>query len=413
MIPEKPRLRALEVIPCEMEGEQVIVLRDPTNMAPGQAVLHSAMLHILILMNGENTVRDMQVALTRQFGELVPSDKLAEMIGQLDEALFLESERFDEYVANLKKLYRESPSREAAHAGTGYPEEEAELREFLDSLFTENGGPGLPESRGTGRPLRGFIAPHIDLGRGGLCYARTYRRVMEAAPAETYVILGTSHSGSAPVSLTAKDFETPIGKVRADAGRVEALARGMEDAYFEDELAHLNEHTIEFQALMLQHALGGRADFSIVPVLCSRLTDAETNPAGERGGEIRREIRNLCDTLASWAGEGPEKVCIIASADLSHVGARFGQQIPISPLLLKQVENADRTLLGFAGKGDPDGFLEHARQECEDLNVCGIPPIYVLLNALRGREAELVSYQQSVEEEMGSMVTFAGMAFHA
>ena len=42
---------------------------------------------------------------------------------------------------------------------------------------------------------------------------------------------------------------------------------------FDDELSHRTEHSIEFQVVFLQYLLGGRRDFSIVPILVGSFHD--------------------------------------------------------------------------------------------------------------------------------------------
>ena len=84
------------------------------------------------------------------------------------------------------------------------------------------------------------------------------------------MIFGTCHAGMAdPFALTRKDYDTPFGPARVDRDVVEALAARARQDCFGSELAHRNEHSIEFQAVFLNYLYGGRRDIRIVPVLTS------------------------------------------------------------------------------------------------------------------------------------------------
>ena len=51
------------------------------------------------------------------------------------------------------------------------------------------------------------------------------------------------------------------------------LRRSRAATYFDDELTHRTEHSIEFQVVFLQYLLGGRREFSIVPILVGSFHD--------------------------------------------------------------------------------------------------------------------------------------------
>ena len=139
----------------------------------------------------------------------------------------------------------------------------------MDGFFTSPQGPGaVGDFQGGG--VGGLIAPHIDFHRGGPAYAWAYRDLAERCDADLFVIFGTCHAGMAdPFALTRKDYDTPFGPARVDQDVVEALATRARQDCFGSELAHRNEHSIEFQAVFLNYLYGGRRDIRIVPVLTS------------------------------------------------------------------------------------------------------------------------------------------------
>src|SRR5262249_40875235 len=93
-------------------------------------------LELLKRMNGQDTLRDLPLAAMQAAGGmLVPADAVLTLINRLDEALYLDSPRFDAYLAG--------PVREPACIGC-YSGEPVELRRQLRDYFTMPGGPGLP-----------------------------------------------------------------------------------------------------------------------------------------------------------------------------------------------------------------------------------------------------------------------------
>src|SRR5262249_47895214 len=126
----------------------------------------------------------------------------------------------------------------------------------------------------SGTRLRGVLSPHIDFHRGGPVYTWSYREVVERCDADVFVILGVAHQYFRNrFALTRKSFQTPLGLAPTDCEYVEQLATVAGDQLFDDELAHRTEHSIEFQVVFLQYVLGGRRNFSIVPILVGSFSD--------------------------------------------------------------------------------------------------------------------------------------------
>ena len=68
-------------------------------------------------------------------------------------------------------------------------------------------------------------------------------------------------------ALTRKHFDTTLGRAECDIAFVDAVAAPLGDAAYRSELAHRDEHSIEFAAVYLKHHMG-EPQFTIVPILC-------------------------------------------------------------------------------------------------------------------------------------------------
>jgi AmmeMemoRadiSam system protein B len=404
-VSDAPRLRAVEAFPVEQEGQRYVALRDPAGYVAEVIMLPVDLVEVLALFDGEHPVAAIQAELLQRHGEQVARASLEQLIGELDAHGFLESPAFARRRAAIDDAFLGAPRRPASHAGGAYPDDPAELRSRMDGFFTSPQGPGaVGDFQGGG--VSGLIAPHIDFHRGGPAYAWAYRDLAERCDADLFVIFGTCHAGMAdPFALTRKDYDTPLGAARVDREVVEALAARAGQDCFGSELAHRNEHSIEFQAVFLSYLYAGRRDIRIVPVLTSFAHEALAR--GQRPDDDPRVGRFL-DALADLAGSG-RRVAFIAGADLAHVGPRFGDPQPVSPAELGTIDREDREMLRAVQAGDPEGFFESVRADGDRRRICGLSPIYTLLRVRAGAKGLLRQYGQWPDPQ--GVVSFASVVF--
>ncbi|HSC72015.1 MAG TPA: AmmeMemoRadiSam system protein B [Candidatus Methylomirabilis sp.] len=403
---EYPRLRPIEAFPAEVRGRQVLCLRDPEHYCEGVVCLPVETASILGLFNGQHSLLDIQEAFVRRFGTLLFREELLEVIRSLDEHHLLDSPRFAAHRMAVEEGFRRVRTRPASFAGKSYPAERDALRLQLDSYFGAAEGPRdiPPSSAAAG--LRGLVVPHIDFARGGPCYAWGYREAEGAPPVDRWVILGTVH---APITrafaLTRKDFETPLGTAETDREFLDRLLATVGSQYLDDEPAHRGEHAIEFQAVFLRHRL---SPVRIVPILCGSLHRCvEERQSPTQDGEIEAFIAGLRDTLTALGGRS----VILGSADLAHVGPRFGDPRPITPGQLREVAEADREMLAAVEAGDAETLFHAVARDGDRRRICGLPPIYAMLRVLGGVQGRLLRYSQWPDPQ--GTVTFAAVALYA
>ena len=409
-----PRLRNLEAFPVEHEGQRCIALRDPAGFTDQIALLPGPLLDLVSLFDGEHSIEAIRLVLERRHGEAPTIEQIAMVVEGLDTAGFLESDRFQARRRALEDDFRRSPVRAATHAGGAYAGDPAALAAQIDGFFTGPGGPGRatppgPAHRTAGGAgsIHGLIAPHIDFHRGGPGYAWAYREVVERSDADLYVILGTCHAGmDNPFAVTLKPYDTPLGAVSVDREFYEALARRAGQDLLASEPAHRTEHSIEFQAVMLQHLVGPRRPFIIMPVLASYLHEALW-AGGEP--EVDPRIPRFVDALRETVAASSRRVCLIAGVDLAHVGPRFGDAQPNTAGSLAQVERADRSMLERVLAVDPRGFFESVAADGDARRICGLSPIYTLLRLLPERPGRLLDYRQWPDPD--NAVTFCAVSY--
>lgn len=406
---ERPRLRPVDAFPAEIRGERVLCLRDPTQYSPAVVSVPPETAAILGLFDGQHSLLDIQEAFARRFGTLLFREQLLGIIRSLDEHLLLESRRFARHRATVEEEYRRASRRSARLAGKSYPSDPAALRQQLQGFFIAPEGPGSSPPSPSAPQLAGLVVPHIDFTRGGPCYAWGYRELEGAPPADRWIILGTVHTpiGQA-FALTRKDFETPLGVVETDQEFVDRLLGRAGDQYLEDELAHRGEHSIEFQAVFLRHVTAAERPVRIVPVLCGSLqacVEERRSPAQAQG--VEAFLAALHETMADLGG----RTMVMASADLAHVGPRFGDPRPMTPGQLREVADADREMVAAVEAGDAEGFFRVVAHDGDRRRICGLPPIYAALRALPGAWGRLIRYSQWPDPQ--GTVTFAAIGLYA
>ncbi len=417
-VPSHPKLRPLEIVPVGAEDDLLFALRDPEGFGEVLVVPYGALL-LAMLMDGSNTLSAIQSAFQQETGSQVSLANLEEIIRRLDESHLLAGERFEQYRREQVDGYLKAPVRPPSHAGDAYADRPEALREQLGKLFTADGGPGAldPGAAPDGRQLGGIISPHIDLHRGGSAFAWAYKQVVEHGDANLFVIFGTAHQPMQQLfCVSRKDFDTPLGLVRTDGQFIDRLAAHLASSVagrqldpFADEIVHRFEHSIEFQAMFLQYMIGGQREFRIVPILTGSFHEfiESRMPPGDLP-----EVQAFFAAVRSAAASHPGNVCFISGADLAHVGQRFGDEWLLDEDRLAELSDDDHKLLQLAGRGDSDGVFSHVADQSDDRRICGLPPTYTMLEVLRPKRGELLKYDQAVEPDGTSCVSFASMAFY-
>jgi AmmeMemoRadiSam system protein B len=404
-----PKIRPVNAFPVLYSGKEMICLKDASGLAENTVLVPKHVLFILSMLNGENTVRDIQAAYMRTFGNILFSDHIEKIIDDLDNNLFLEGERFAAHQQRLIAEFRKAETRPFLHLGDGPLREPARLKRELASYYSHPDGPGDTVPEIPSGNIKGVMVPHIDYIRGGPCYAWGYRGMETLDEVDTFIILGVNHMAAEPLfSVTPKPFETPLGLMDTDRDFVHALIENCNQDLLEGEFYHRGEHSVELQAIWLKYLYADKDDVKIVPVLCGSfesLIAQGISPIDDAG--VRNFVKGVKETIAASG----RKVCLIASVDLSHIGPQFGDQHSVSPGDLAGIRNADLETLRSVEALDTEGFWQSAARNANERHICGLTAIYTLLSIIEVREGKLLKYSQWRDEHGYGCVTFASMVF--
>lgn len=410
---ERPRLRAIEVIPVQEGARRTFWLRDPSDASLHPLAVSDGAIQVLSLLDGQRTIGQLGAALTLR-GSTISQQQLTGFLTRLDEAGFLEGPRAENRIAQRQTAFLALPVRPAVHAGGAYAGTPQSLAKQLADGYLHPDGPGaLPAARpADALPLRAIIAPHVDLHRGAPTYSWAYKALAEAAPADLYVVLGTCHTPVAGhFAATRKPYDTPLGEVPADGTFLDALGRAWGHDLFEGEFSHSGEHSIEFQAVYLR-ALGvaGAGIAPIVPILCDSLHSMV--PFGRSPRDVAL-VSSFVDALLEVMRDDGRRITLIAAVDLAHLGQRFGDQWRVNAAHQAECGAADSELLSHVVAADADAYYAHVMRDRDARRICGFTPIYVLTAVMQAesRKGEVLRYTQWVDKDLSSSVTFCSVAF--
>ena len=358
---------------------------------------------LLGLLDGTRDLDGLRSGLLLRTGvQLLPS-QVESFVKTLDDAFFLDNQRFRDAMHQALVSYRTAPFRTPGLAGGGYPEDGTELLAALDE-YCRDAQPGPVESVAN---VVGVVSPHIDFPRGWRTYAETWLRVKKSVEAADLVILlGTDHSGSlGSMTLTRQEYATPWGSLPTDTDLVDRLTEilGEEDS-FREEVHHVGEHSIELASVWLHYVAGGEPK-TLLPILCGP-HETLLEPNGRETTKVWDVLSFLSDVAAQ------RNTLVVAAGDLSHMGPAFGDSLPLDMSAKARIRASDEDLLEAACSGSSEQLTDYLLEKGDPTRVCGADPIHYMLTILKGSEGEVVAYDQCpADEEFGSMVSIAGVLF--
>ena len=405
-VPTHPKLRLLEPQLVDYQGQRMIYLHDSLGIARDGALIPQPLAPLLSLCDGTRDISGLSSGLLLRTGNTLPENVIAQIIEQLDDALLLENGAYQDAAADVVRRYREARYRPPSHAGPVYPGDADGLTRAVAEYCNET-----PVSNDVDVPtgsLVGMLCPHIDYARGHKTYAELWQRAEPSLEdIELVVIFGTDHSGGlGMLTPTRQSYFTPHGVLPTDTEIVDDLAAAIgEKRAYAEEIHHINEHSIELASVWLHHFMGGRS-CSVVPILCGSFHHFV---AGKGHPWDDERIGAALDYLRCATAE--RNTLFIAAGDLAHMGPAFGDATPLDAIARAKLSAEDNESMSDICNGDAETFFERSRAESDSRRICGISPIYMMLECLKGENlrGESMGYDQCpADARGGSVVSIAG-----
>jgi len=408
-----PILRNLQYSPLKQGDEQYIVLWDPTGLSAEKLVLPLNYFWLFQFFDGEHSLEQLGGEYLKKYGEFMMPDQLTKLVADLEEKLFLEGDRLKQVQKQAFEDYRKLEVRPMAFAGKQYEADPVKLREQMDGFYASKEGPEKGKAECAGQIIKGLVAPNFDIKDAGPIYAWGYQELREGQVPDVFVLIGTCHAGlEGGVAFTDKDFETPFGTVPVNRAIIDTIRQEAGETFFAEDISHLREHSLELQLPFLQHALGESRAISIVPILVDFPPDTLTG--GEYQQLFHRIDQFLTITKRAIQASG-QQVCVIGSADLAHIGIRYGDQKPPTDFSFHRCMQIDLEMLKKVEEADPEGFAEFILKEGNQRRILGFSVIFTLMKLLQ-RDSEplkgqVLRYDRGITDQFNSTVTYASIAF--
>lgn len=397
--------RDIQLIPTVIDGKQVVMIMDPLNLTENGVALDRGVIPLLQMLDGNHTFRDIQMVLMRRSGgTLIPLSEIEAFIHQLDDIFLLESDRLHEHVTALYEEFNRQPSRAPSHAGKSYDMDPDKFSRFIENTEQEllQNIPDYSE-----KTITGLLAPHIDISVAAKTYVDLYRRLRE----KTYdlvIIFGINHQWQDGLySISPKNFITPFGILQTDGDFITELnQRVPEGTLATNDFGHRTEHSIEFQTVFLHYYLRSSPPL-IIPILCGGIHEfifqKKNIFADERFLAMGEALTNLID-------EGGRNVLLVAGVDFSHIGLKFGHQMP-APSMLPPARANDQKIINALEAGNPETIFDNAVENQDHFHVCGLPSILICSHLLKNHSGTLLAHETYDEQATKSAVTYASMIF--
>ena len=402
---DKLALRSdIQPVAAIVKGQQMIVFHDPYHLADHSIALDMNSLPILQLLDGKHDMKDIQIMLMqRQGGRIIYISEIESFIEKLDRACLLNSEFFSHKMNRLRNDFTKQQTRYPAHAGKSYIAESDQLSEFIQNIENTLGQEtnlNIPDT------ITGIIAPHIDITIAKEVYTKTYR-YLKGRHYDLVVIFGINHHEQDGLyCVSEKNYISPFGEINTDRNFISELRNRLpEGTLTPDDFGHMTEHSIEFQTIFLHYYL--EEPFSIVSILCGGIhgfIHAKKNILNDE------RFRGMIDALKDLTHEGKGKTLFVAGVDLSHVGRKFGDQMPADAILPQATSN-DKAILSFLTRGEPENVFQNAVDTQDRFRVCGLPALLPFSCLLKDNHVDILHFDTYQERETQSAVNYASLIF--
>lgn len=267
----------------------------------------------------------------------------------------------------------ENVNRKPAVAGYFYPKRPEELRKKIENMVD----PKIKKEKALG-----IVSPHAGYEYSGHVAGAVFSSVKLP---DTFVILGPSHRNIHSHFAIMKEgfWETPLGDIPLESD-LAAHIMNFSKLIVQDDIAHLNEHSLEVQLPFIQYF---KKNFSIVPICVSFYVSYD-------------ELAELAKAISQGIKKFNKEVMIVSSTDMSHY--------------VNQEEAQKKDFLAIEKVLQLDARALYETVQKEDISMCGFQPTtsaIIALKELGAQKAELIKYQTSgdITKNYLEVVGYAGI----
>ncbi|MEM8756584.1 MAG: AmmeMemoRadiSam system protein B [Planctomycetota bacterium] len=433
---QRPRLRPVRGFAAPAQGPdgnqiQVMGLADAKQISPKVVFTQPAMQAVIPHLTGEKGLDE----IVTEVGRGLQRPMLEAFVAQLDDAGLIEGPTFDAMWDKMKADFDSAeelpPAQTAAIADMLVEQavQQAESRSATNEEKAEQGGPKLAQQLETWMDQtlseaedpsfeslpRAIVVPSVPYGNGWRAYSVVYGRMRVVDTPKRILILGTNHFGMGTgVVGCDKGFRTPVGRSPLDTEMADALRNSLGDKLFEHRYDHEREHSIELQCGWLQKVFGGD-DGTSPPIFAALVHDPVVNEGKAYDGE-GIGLDEFVEAAKSAIGslEGP--TLVVASAEMSHVGPSYGDQVQLAgdsqeaDQNRRKVLEQDHQLLKSLVEGKPQDLIASLAWQQNPTRWSSTGALAAASMIVGSPEAKLLNIGAVMDAQGSAMITAPAMA---
>jgi len=120
----------------------------------------------------------------------------------------------------------------------------------------------------------------------------------------------------------------------------------------------------------------------------------------------------FCTALKEVMRKSSKSVCFIASADLDHIGPRYGDSFVPHHGTVRDSLEKDRSMITHLEQFDVEAFIGHVARENDTRRICGFSPITAMVHCMDACPGTLLDLDFVHVDDRNSFVSFCSMIFH-
>lgn len=373
----------------DIKGNEFYIVYDEIGLINQTIAFSQSELEIFKLLDGINTIENIVKKLNY---EEEKTNEVLSFINLLAASLFLENEAYFNKRRNIEN-YLKSNVKDSVCNGTTYPDDPNELKKYLEYI--------LNASSKTNDKYDVILAPHLDFRTGKnthLTYSKAFNSI-DYNNIEFVVLFGTAHYRSTnDFMFTKKNYKTPFGEIKTDEEFLRLLESNCKSDIHYDDLAHLNEHSLELHIIFLQYLLP--TNIKILPVLIGSPYEYLQNGYPDENNYYS----NVISAFQKSLNEYNKNTLFFASGDLSHIGMKFGDNLDSNDLK-NDIMNYDLGIIEKINKKNPNELFDYLRIEHSFRKVCGTFPFYAMMDLTKPIKSNNLYYNLWYEEQTKSTVS--------
>ncbi len=127
---------------------------------------------------------------------------------------------------------------------------------------------------------------------------------------------------------------------------------------------------------------------------------------------IRQSVDSFLACLRDILQASGRAHCVIAAAELAHLGMRYGDKAPPTDFSFHRSMQHDLEMLKPVEELKCEEFANYIIKENDQRRISGFSSIYSLLRLIDAESGQVLRYDRGITDQYNSTVTYVSMVFY-